>query len=1075
MLSILLIISFAVSLSDTIPLNEFFPYGSQTNDSMIQLNNINGINISLPYEITYFDNYYRQMWITSNGVFSFLPPTYHFNTPSSFSSLNNSCFLIGYWHQIAYGGDSNSGNQIYYHIYDHNQSSSNSIKVFTKVENYIEKYFPDERQFTPKMVVISTWYYIGSRTIDYITSTSISLNNTSGNNQLNNTFQIVLSTDEDRTFVFFLYNDLQWSDPYNGTFGGHSNARAGFHCSERNVSEALPHSGTENITKLVNESNREIAGLFVYRVDRETINTHGCNESDSTISFRPRMSGQFGSTPLYIYGPCFTKQTKIKCQFNSSIEIIDGFVLDPFRAVCLTPFSSIHGSIPVSISIDNGQTFISAGQFTYTPLKFGEDEVTIEGENGDSLLNAEHEITLKWKFSDLVKNTFPNGTQIDIQLWKINDNQQLQKDNQFILLQQNLNLMDSIRFQLPKDIANISTCFIRVLAHLNSQFYAGLNTGLLIVRNQPLLATKLCENWILQQPQPSTWNRDDLLLCPMTLLQAQAAARCCYTRDSYCYRGNSNPKNCWLHQARHGYDEPSAIECYLSIIPNRHGSGAKCCYDNNTMLITRGIGAGTDNRYQPTISTVKHLFHDTLPYLQCCRMNTTNEMCDKYMYYRPPRRGSNTMGDTGRMWGDPHFGTLDGLSYTFNGYGEYTYLAISQMSSPPADFHIDNQSLIFMSQIRTFPLSPISNATVTEGFAARSYDAQAQPISVTVSHRRRDQILILRRGNELIEFEDNINTLYFPELTITRLDAQNEKHFSFLWNIGVTIEINVIQMTSPSEQLVLNIGASVAEFYQKKTYGLLGNYDGISNNDLRNRHGQVINSNASLEQIHKDFGVTWAIDPSKSLFYYESNQSAEYFQTKNHTFIPSFDDPTTTNNMTIRNQCNINSTLLPSSWNIAQRTCYYDLSMTNDLNFAQTSFHAANELESIRQNQRKPPLFDLNLPISMNIKYDQLINVTISASSAYPSHVVKLYGLHLPKNSIFNNSTGIFTWKAILGEHYLSIEAHDIDYNLKSKHDIQFYVNRTNSLPPNPDHNSNNRVYPMNYVVLVLGIILRIG
>ena len=26
------------------------------------------------------------------------------------------------------------------------------------------------------------------------------------------------------------------------------------------------------------------------------------------------------------------------------------------------------------------------------------------------------------------------------------------------------------------------------------------------------------------------------------------------------------------------------------------------------------------------------------------------------------------------MWGDPHFKTLDGLEYTFNGYGEYTLI-----------------------------------------------------------------------------------------------------------------------------------------------------------------------------------------------------------------------------------------------------------------------------------------------------------------------------------------------------------------------------------------------------------------
>ena len=62
----------------------------------------------------------------------------------------------------------------------------------------------------------------------------------------------------------------------------------------------------------------------------------------------------------------------------------------------------------------------------------------------------------------------------------------------------------------------------------------------------------------------------------------------------------------------------------------------------------------------------------------------------------------------------------------FNGFGEYTYLAIQ------------NQSLIFNSQIRT---TPIDSATVIRGFAAKSSDSQAQNMSVTVSRR---EMLIVR-------------------------------------------------------------------------------------------------------------------------------------------------------------------------------------------------------------------------------------------------------------------------------------------------------------------------------------------
>jgi hypothetical protein len=426
------------------------------------------------------------------------------------------------------------------------------------------------------------------------------------------------------------------------------------------------------------------------------------------------------------------------------------------------------------------------------------------------------------------------------------------------------------------------------------------------------------------------------------------------------------------------------------------------------------------------------------------------------------------MGETGRMWGDPHFGTLDGISYTFNGYGEYTYLAITNNTSPSSAFDINNQSYIFMSQIRTAPL-PSGNATVTKGFAAQSKDVGAESVSITIS---RGQHLILRRGNESIEFEDNIDTLYFPELTITRLDGQNNSHFSFTWTIGVTIEIDVIKMTLPSEQLVLNIAASIGGIFRGRTYGLLGTYDGTPNNDLRSKNGSIISSNASLERIHKDFGVTWSINPSSSLFYYESNGSAEFFEEQNRLFLPSFVDPTAGNNLTILHSCKINATSLPSSWNVGERTCYYDLLMTNDNNFAEASLKFGIEYSSEQRDKNNPPLFDPSLPIWIDVKHGEPLNLKISTISEYPSHVIQLSALHLPPNSTFNESTGMFKWIAVKGEDYLRIEAHDINTSLKSQHDIVFNVNTTDQPIVSPVNGLNSPFDGINYSILIFSMIV---
>jgi hypothetical protein len=882
------------------------------------------------------------------------------------------------------------------------------------------------------MVITGTWYRVGA----YNSKTD-----------LLNTFQIVLATDADRSFVFILYHDLKWAGPQYTT---EPYAQAGFNAGDGIAFEMLPYSRTKNVIQLVSESNVNVPGLFVFRVDTDTIDAGGCSTNTSIASLRPRIGSQLGYTALSIQGPCFNKETKPKCRFGPSLQVTDGLIINEFRVICLAPFAPIHGPVSVSLSIDNGTTYISAGTFTYAPLRFDSDDVIIRTDSGDNFLNAGQYITLTWYFSDSTRDTFPNGTMVNIELWKVSSNNrpQLQQENSPVILARDLSSTDRlIRLQLPQDILYIATCFIRVVARFESKSYAGMNTGVLIVRSPSSLASEFCIAWSRQQPIPSTWNGGSLSLCPMTRTQAVTNGRCCYNSDIQCNRVSTDPNNCWLHQGRSERNEEPAIECYGSKDSNIHGAGTECCYDRSEQLITRGRGAGTDDRYHPILSPVQHFFDDTLPYLQCCMMNTNVKMCDTYMDYRPPRRGSNPIGGNGGLWGDPHFTTLDGTSYMFNGYGEYTYLAISDDLFPPEAFDPISRSHIFMSQIRTIPL--LSNdVTVTKGFAARSSDPESQSISVTVSRREH---LVIYRGTEILEFEDNINTLFFPEMTIER-NLINDSVLILSWAMGVTIQINLIEMTSPSSALVLNVVASVAGIFRGRTYGLLGTYDNQAINDLRAQDGQIVDSNSSLEQIHRQFGVTWAINPTTSLFYYESDQSAEFFNDQNRLFLPSFIEPSNSpeQDISIRCSCNIDSVSLPSLWNIAQRTCYYDISVTKDVTFGQTSFNTANEILSIKADQQNPPLFDISLPVYLHVKHGDWIQLKIDASSEYPSSVIHLSAVQLPRDATFNVLTNIFEWSAVEGDDYVRIQALDTTYNLTATHEIAFQVEPADSTTVDP-------------------------
>ena len=158
-------------------------------------------------------------------------------------------------------------------------------------------------------------------------------------------------------------------------------------------------------------------------------------------------------------------------------------------------------------------------------------------------------------------------------------------------------------------------------------------------------------------------------------------------------------------------------------------------------MITRGSGAGTDDRYHSLRQPVLHFFSDVMPFLACCHLNSDNDTCNGYLNLRPPRRGTNTGFIWAGGWGDPHYTTLDGSSYTFNGYGEYVYLAVANTTISSAAFDPSVQSFSFMSQVRTTPRiltngSIAGQATITRGFAGKSNHPQAERISVIVSNRQ---------------------------------------------------------------------------------------------------------------------------------------------------------------------------------------------------------------------------------------------------------------------------------------------------------------------------------------------------
>ena len=125
------------SLSNTLPLDEFFPFGPDAGDLTIRPNDDESEEpLSLPFVFPYFDNNHRQIWIANNGLFSFLS-TICQCIPDPFLLANDSRLVAGFWTNI----DTrpllnNTGNKVYYQIYNNSALSKNTLSVFDKVKTY---------------------------------------------------------------------------------------------------------------------------------------------------------------------------------------------------------------------------------------------------------------------------------------------------------------------------------------------------------------------------------------------------------------------------------------------------------------------------------------------------------------------------------------------------------------------------------------------------------------------------------------------------------------------------------------------------------------------------------------------------------------------------------------------------------------------------------------------------------------------------------------------------------------------------------------------------------------------------
>eukprot|EP00731_Ephydatia_muelleri_P017659 Em0010g757a len=319
--------------------------------------------------------------------------------------------------------------------------------------------------------------------------------------------------------------------------------------------------------------------------------------------------------------------------------------------------------------------------------------------------------------------------------------------------------------------------------------------------------------------------------CPCSRMQVQVDTR--FANDV-----RQNNVSCYYQS------KPSKIR---GVYPTRY-----CCYakssgallpEMSTPLLFPPVGTSLSDYQQ----------YDASFQQACCGVAG---MCNLYFerrarnycsFYMPQRRAIAN--------GDPHFTTLDGKTYTFNGWGEYKVFQ-QQLDST------------FLFQART---APIVNTSATQfvGFAFGSIGSDYVEIQAVGSG-----FIILINGANVTNNLTTVNSQISGEtVDVTRTGISN---VASIFTNGISVTISIV-----SGLPVFEIGVSTTE----NITGMLGNYNGDQNDDFALPNGTVLLPNSTDKQIYI-FGQSYQIASNESLFTYPSGSSAANYSYP--TYAPAF-------------------------------------------------------------------------------------------------------------------------------------------------------------------------------------------
>ncbi|XP_040469503.1 mucin-4 [Falco naumanni] len=313
-----------------------------------------------------------------------------------------------------------------------------------------------------------------------------------------------------------------------------------------------------------------------------------------------------------------------------------------------------------------------------------------------------------------------------------------------------------------------------------------------------------CLAWLEAEPAPGAWN-SQLPPCPCSQPQAELDPR---------YRQSRGPVD-------------GSMKMLRTASPSPAGAGVRCLYQDGSLL------EGWQERawslpIHPTADRELEAFD------WCCRRVGKPQFCTRFAEKRPRVGCEGYVPPTPAVaFGDPHITTLDGLTYTFNGLGDFVLLLASDAVTS------------FMLHGRTAQTGA-AQATNFVAFAAKYISATTTTVEWTLGSQGDIQVLL---NDETIQFsysqDMSAEVYYSPGVLLV-----NTSSITAVFDGAIAVSIS-------ANSGILSVVCSLPDRYRNSTKGLLGVWDHDPADDFQMPNGTSIPVNSSEEEIYS-YGMTWA-------------------------------------------------------------------------------------------------------------------------------------------------------------------------------------------------------------------------